>query len=160
MASDLPAAPAAQAGRWRVFLDANVLISGVVSPKGAPAAILDLGEAEEILIVTSRQVLVEADRNFSKKFPELTERYRRFIKNLAPLLLEDPSEQAVHEAAKIIHPKDAPIVAAAHAAKLDYLVTGNTRHFATDAVRKHLSALVVTPAEFLTAFRKAWEHPQ
>ena len=33
--------------RWRVFLDTNVLVSGVLSSTGASAAILDLGEAEE-----------------------------------------------------------------------------------------------------------------
>ena len=157
MAPDLPAAPAAQAGRWRVFLDTNVLIAGLLSPAGPPAAILDLGEAEEIVLVVSRQVLVEADRVVGKKFPALLERYRLFIKNLRPLLVEDPPRQAVREAERVIHHDDAPILAAAKQAKVEYLVTGNTRHFASEKVRTFLPIPLLTPAEFLAAFRTFWE---
>ncbi len=145
--------------RWRVFLDTNVLMAGLASRTGASAAILDLGEAEEILIVLSRQVLVEADRVFESKFPQLLERYRAFMKNLSPFLTQDPSASVVREAAKIISPDDAPILAAAKQERVDYLVTLNTRHFNTPAVRAFLPNAILTPAEFLTAFRKFWEHP-
>lgn len=147
------------ADRWRVFLDTNVLIAGVASRTGASAAILDLGEAEEIVIVLSRQVLVEADRVFLAKFPHLVERYRAFIKNLAPLLADDPPAAAVKEAAQVIHADDAPILAAAKRETIDYLVTLNTRHFTIPQVRAFLPAPIVTPAEFLEAFRRFWEHP-
>ncbi len=144
--------------RWRVFLDTNVLIAGLASTTGASAAILDLGEAEEILIVLSRQVLVEADRTFAAKFPHLTERFRLWMKNLAPLLADDPKPKAVQEAAHIIHPNDAPILAAAKQEKVDYLVTLNTRHFMTSKVQTYYGRPVVTPAEFLMAFRQFWEN--
>lgn len=147
------------ADRWRVFLDANVLISGVLSRTGASAAILDLGEAEEIVIVVSQQVLVEADRTFLKKFPHFIERYRKFIKNLTPLLLEDPSPAAVKEAAKAIDPGDAPILASAKQGRVDFLVSLNTKHFHTPAAREYFAAPIVTPGEFLMAFREFWEKP-
>ena len=143
--------------RWRVFLDTNVLIAGLASRTGASAAILDLGEAEELLIVLSRQVLVEADRTLLAKFPALIERYRAFIKNLNPLLADDPSASLVKEAARLIHPNDAPILAAAHEERLEYLVTLNTRHFMHPQVRAFLPAPIVTPAEFLVVFRAFWE---
>lgn len=144
--------------RWRVFLDTNVLIAGLLSRTGASAAVLDLGEAEEILIVVSRQVLVEADRTFLAKFPHLIDRYRLFIRNLAPLLVEDPTPRNVQAAAQVIELDDAPILAAAKDAAVDYLVTLNTRHFATPTVRAFFPAPIVTPAEFLAAFRAFWEH--
>lgn len=147
------------ADRWRVFLDTNVLIAGVASRTGASAAILDLGEAEEIVIVLSRQVLVEADRVFLAKFPHLVERYRAFIKNLAPLLADDPPAAAVKEAAHVIHADDAQILAAAKRETIDYLVTLNTRHFTIPQVRAFLPTPIITPAEFLEAFRRFWEHP-
>ena len=143
--------------RWRVFLDTNVLIAGLASRTGASAAMLDLGEAEEILIVLSRQVLVEADRTVMAKFPHLIERYRTFIKNLAPRLADDPPRPAVREAARVIHPNDAPILAAARHETIDYLVTLNTRHFTNPHVRAFLPVPIVTPAEFLSAFRTFWE---
>jgi putative PIN family toxin of toxin-antitoxin system len=143
--------------RWRVFLDTNVLISGVLSQTGASAAILDLGEAEDLLIVVSEQVLVEADRTFLAKFPPLIARYRNFIKNLAPLLADDPSPAMVRTAAHVIDPADAPILAAAKQARVDYLVTLNTRHFLIPKVRTFYPGPIVTPGEFLVAFRKFWE---
>ena len=145
-------------GQWQVFLDTNVIISGLASSKGASAAILDLGEAEEIKIVISRHVLIEADRVFSHKFPHLIERFRLFIKNLGPLLLDGPKPQAVREAHKIIELGDAPILAAVKTHSVDYLVTLNTKHFKTPQVRGFIKSPVLTPAEFLGAFRDYWEN--
>ncbi len=142
---------------WRVFLDTSVLIAGLASPTGASAAIRNLGEAEQLLIVVSRQVLVEADRVLLKKFPEHVERYRLFIKSVSPELADDPSPRAVRDAAAVIDPDDAPILAAAKHAGVDYLVTLDARHFALPKVRAFFPSPVVTPAEFLAAFRKFWE---
>ena len=145
------------ADRWRVFLDTSVLISGLASPTGGSAAIRDLGEAEELRIVLSRQVLVEADRVLLRKFPQLIERYRLFIKSLSPELADDPSPDSVRAAEAVIHPNDAPILAAAKQAKVDYLVTLNTKHFLTPRVQTFYAAPIVTPGEFLAAFRDYWE---
>jgi len=145
------------ADRWRVFLDTSVLIAGTVSRTGASAALLDLGEAEEILIVVSQQVLVEADRVFLAKFPELIARFRDYIHNLTPLLVDDPPPSAVQEAARAIHPDHAPILAAANLHPLDFLVTLDARHFRTPRAKAFLPIPIVTPAEFLDAFRAFWE---
>lgn len=146
--------------RWKVFIDTNVLISGLASKTGASAAILDLGEAEEIVIVMSQHVLVEADRVFALKFPHLSKSFRAFIKNLSPLLLDDPSPQAVREAGKVIEADDAPILAAAKDSRLSYLVTLDKKHFNTNKVKAYVSVPVVTPAEFLQAFRAYWSRFQ
>ena len=143
--------------QWRVFIDTNVLVAGLVSTKGASAVILDLGEAEEIRIVISQHVLIESDRVFLAKFPYLIDRFRVFIKDLAPLLLEDPKSQAVHEANKVIELGDAPILAAVKSTHIDYLVTLDTKHFETDKVQNYISTQIVTPGEFLKAFRTFWE---
>lgn len=142
--------------RWRVFLDANALIAGTASQTGASAAILDLGEADELTVVVSQQVLMEADRTLVDKFPQSVVRYRSFIKNLAPNLADDPPPPAVEDAARVIHRNDAPILAAAKHASVDYLVTLNTRHFMTPRVRAFFPSPIVTPAEFLAAFRTFW----
>lgn len=147
------------ADRWRVFLDTNVLIAGLASRTGASAAILDLGESEEILITISRQVLVECDRVFLEKFPHLSESYRTFIKHLAPLLIDDPPPLAIREAGHVIHANDAPILAAAKHAHVDYLVSLNTKHFHTPNARAFLSIPILTPGEFLVTFRNYWIHP-
>lgn len=145
------------ADRWRVFLDTSVLIAGLASRTGASTAIRDLGEAEELRLVLSRQVLIEADRVLLRTFPQLIERYRLFIKNVSPELANDPSPQAVQMAAAVIDFADAPILAAAKQARVDYLVTLNTRHFSLPKVRAFFGQPIVTPGEFLFAFRNFWE---
>lgn len=157
MAVDLPAARAAQAGRWRVFLDTSVLIAGLASPTGASAAIRDLGESEELRVVLSQQILIEADRVLFKKFPHVIERYRLFIKSVSPELADDPPPHMVRAAEAVIDPDDAPILAAAKQARVDYLVTLNTKHFLTPKARAFFPAPLVTPGEFLMAFREFWE---
>ena len=158
MAADLPApSHARQAGRWRVFLDTRVLIAGLTSPTGASAAIRDLGEAEELRFVLSRQVLVEADRVLFRKFPHLIERSRLFIKNVSPELADDPPPHALQAAEALIDPDAAPMLAAAKQGGVDYLVALNTKHFLTLRARAFFSASVVTPGEFLLAFREFWK---
>lgn len=141
--------------RWKVFLDTSALLAGIISPTGAAHEVLRLCEAGVIEPVMSRQVLVEADRNLRAKLPVLVPDFQDFLRHLAPTIVEDPPAQAVERAAHIIHDKDAPILAAAMEASVDYLVTWNTRHFGKAAVRIYARMPLVTPGEFLTAFRQA-----
>ncbi len=67
-----------------MFIDTNVLIAGVNSVTGASATVLDLCEARILQMVISRQIVVEADRNFAAKFPQLIGRFRQFMHHLAP----------------------------------------------------------------------------
>ncbi|MCA9408175.1 MAG: putative toxin-antitoxin system toxin component, PIN family [Candidatus Omnitrophica bacterium] len=142
---------------WKVFIDTNVIISGLMSHTGASAVILDLGEAEEILIIINQHILVEADRIFLTKFPHLVDQFRYFIKNLSPLLLDDPKPKAVHAAQKIIEIGDAPILATLKSEKIDYFVTLDTKHFKTPQVTSYIETPILTPGEFLKKFQKFWE---
>ena len=159
MASD---SPRAFRQAWRVFLDSNVIIAGLISSTGASAAIRNLGEAGEIRIVISPYVLVEIDRviqaKFSAQFPHLIGQYRAFIQNAAPLLANDPPAAQVRKAKTVIDPGDAPILAAARLAQADYLVTLDIRHFHTPRVRAYLPIPILTPAGFLTTFRNFLEN--
>ena len=142
--------------RIKVFIDTNVLIAGVASVTGASAAVLDLCEAEILQMVVNRQVLVEADRNFSAKLFNLVIQFRRFIQNLALLMVEDPPAKSVERAASLIHRKDAPILAAAMGSEADYLITLDKKHFLKQKVRRNIPIEVCTPAEFLRTFARLW----
>lgn len=142
--------------RIRVFIDTSVLIAGITSLPGASATVLDLCEAESIQMVISRQVLIEADRNFSVKFPKLLGEFRQFIRGLAPLMVEDPPAAAVQRAAILIDRKDAPILAAAIEAKVDYLITLDKKHFLKQGVQGNIPIEVCTPANFLRIFERHW----
>jgi putative PIN family toxin of toxin-antitoxin system len=140
----------------KVFIDTNVLIAGVASVTGASAAVLDLCEAEILQMVISPQVLVEADRNFSSKLPNLVIQFRQFIRDLAPLMVEDPPAKAVERAAGLIDRKDAAILAAAIESEVDYLITLDKKHFLTQKVRHNILIEVCTPADFLRIFERLW----
>ncbi|MEW6325256.1 MAG: PIN domain-containing protein [Nitrospirota bacterium] len=141
--------------RWRLFLDTSALIAGIVSTTGAAREVLRLCEAGVVEPMISRQVLTEADRNLSAKLPALVPDYRALMKQMAPVLVNDPSSKSVRWAARVIHAKDAPILAAAIDGKADYLITWNTRHFHQSAVMEAVNFKIMTPGEFLEEFRRA-----
>src|SRR3989338_4079173 len=145
---------------WRVFLDSSVLVAGVISQTGASSAILDLGEAGEIVIILSKGVLVETDRVFEKKFPKLIGDFRVFIKNLAPVIVDDPASQEIREAQSVIDEDDASILAAAKKENIHYLVSLDTKHFHSAKARQYLKSPIVTPAQFLTEFRNIFEREE
>jgi putative PIN family toxin of toxin-antitoxin system len=140
----------------KVFIDTSVLIAGVASLTGASAAVLDLCEAESIQMVISRQVLVEADRNFSAKLPGLVNEFRQFIRNLVPLMVEDPPAAAVERAAGLIDRKDAAILAAAIESKVEFLITLDKKHFLKQKVQRNLPIEICTPSDFLRIFERLW----
>ena len=138
----------------KVFIDTNVLIAGVNSVTGGSATVLDLCEARVLQMVVSRQILVEADRNFTAKFPQLIGRFRQFMHNLGPLMVEDPTPESMEKAAAIVDRKDAPILAAAQNANVDFLITLDKRHFLNPKTRQKVMLKVVSPIEFLQSFEK------
>jgi putative PIN family toxin of toxin-antitoxin system len=138
----------------KVFIDTNVLIAGVNSVTGASATLLDLCEAGVLQMVVSRQVLIEADRNFTAKFPQWVGRFRQFMHNLAPLMVEDPTPESIKKAAAIVDRKDAPILAAAQNANVDFLITLDKKHFLNPKTREKMMLKVVSPIEFLQSFKK------
>ena len=138
----------------KVFIDTNVLIAGINSVTGASATLLDLCEAGVVQVVVSRQVLIEADRNFAAKFPEWVDRFRQFMHHLAPLMVDDPTPGSMEKAATIVDRKDAPILAAAQNANVDFLITLDKKHFLNPKTRQKVMLKVVSPIEFLQSFER------
>ena len=144
-----------EAKRWRVFIDTSALIAGLISQTGAAREVLRLCEAGVVETLVSTQVLTEADRNLSEKLPGLVADYRLLIQSIAPTLVDDPTPSEVSRVTGVIHSNDAPILAAAIAAEADYLVTWNTKHFHQPKVQRAVRFQIVTPGEFLLAFRNS-----
>ncbi len=140
--------------RLRLFLDTSALIAGLLSSKGAAREVLRLGEAEIVEIVISKQVVVEAERVLGKKFPTLMDSLHSFLKNLNPTIVPDPKRNQIEKAMEWIHKDDAPILAAALEADVDYLISWNTRHFMKKSVLENVPFSVNVPGDFLEDFRK------
>lgn len=135
--------------RWRVFVDTSALLAGVISSKGAARQLMNAAELKLIDLMVSTDVLIEADRNIEKKFPQLLSDYRNFLHDCAPTLVDDPSIEEVKAAIPLVGADDAPILAAAIKAKADYLITWNTNDFMTAKVPADLPVKIATPAQLL-----------
>jgi predicted nucleic acid-binding protein len=139
--------------RPKVFIDTSALVAGLASETGAAREALRLAEAGIVILYLSNQVLVEADRTFTNKLPSLVFEYRAYMRDLAANLVEDPSSERVKDAMQYISAKDAPILAAAAEAEVDYLITWDRKHFLSKKAGEYSSIKIVTPGEFIEKFK-------
>jgi putative PIN family toxin of toxin-antitoxin system len=135
----------------RVFLDSNVIRSGLISDKGAPRICLDLLTLKLPFLSgsTGRFNLMEIERNLKKKMPKMLPVYRKYLPLLHLKIIPLPSPQEVGAFAQTIADKDAPVLASAIKGKADFLVTGDKQHFQKLKTEKRYPLQIVTPAEFV-----------
>ena len=134
----------------RVFVDADVLFAGAVSPSeaGASLVILRLAEITMIEALTSQQVIVEAERNLAAKLPQILPEFRLLVSRCLQVV-PDPAPADLARLAGAAHPKDLPILVAAVRERCPWLVTFNTRHFQPG----HTSITVLQPGDFVLQIR-------
>ena len=142
----------------KVFFDANVLYSGLHSPAGAPAQVIALHSTGKIRMVLSALVLSELIRTVQRKLPERLLDLHRFLSGSRPEVMPNPTRQDLHAYEELVNPKDAPIIAAAMAANVDYLVSGDSR-FIEETRRVPGAPLVVTPRQLLDHVSAAGNSP-
>ena len=137
----------------RVFIDTSVLFSASLSTTGASREIVRQGLRGTIQLVISKLVLTEATRNLAQKAPQAVPLFNQFLKTL-PFEVVNPGKEEVQEAASYTELKDAPIIAAAKTAHVDFLVSLDRRHIiGIEAVRKNSGLAIVLPDEFLSHLR-------
>ena len=140
------------ADRPRVFLDTNALLSALYSASGPPGAILRLHVDERITIVVSQLVLEELIRAIQRKLPAALPHFRELLLNAPPEIVPDPTAEEIQEFARGVNRSDAPLLAAAVMAGVDYLATGDSA-FLREARRLKTSVALVTPRELLGRLR-------
>ena len=133
----------------RVFLDTNVLFSGLHSPRGAPNRILEAAIAADMEAVVSMDVLQELVRNIRRKAPRLIGHLNRFLISTSFEVVADPAEQEVERWYDAGLGSDAPVIAAALGAGVDYVCTGDRRLLARGRADALSGLRVVTPAELV-----------
>ena len=135
----------------RVFLDSNVILSGLLSDKGAPRTILDLLTLKLPFLVglTGRYNLIEIERNLRKKMPEILSVYKRYLPKLNLKIISLPRPEELREFSGKITDKDVPVLVSAIRSKTDFLVTGDKQHFQKLKSQGDYSFKIVTPSEFI-----------
>jgi hypothetical protein len=131
----------------------------MVSTWGLDKATLSLCAAKVCKLVLAEVVrdevednlLLQAERLPSLDADQLLDNYRRLIKLTDPELVPYPQQDLVNSSRHLIrHAADVPVLLSAMAAKPDWLLTHNTRHF-THAVAGRTSLRIATPTEFFRA---------
>jgi predicted nucleic acid-binding protein len=137
----------------KVFLDASVLFAAAYSAKGAARDLILLAVNEKLLPVVSQQVLEEVQRNLSYNYPEKTAILDILLEQLPLEVAANPTKSEVLGAAEYVALKDAPIIAAAINAQVDYLATYDRKHLLNPKIVTEKSGLsIVTPDMIIRLF--------
>lgn len=132
----------------RVVVDTNVLVSGLLNPRGAPGRILDLVLAGHVSLVVDDRILAE--------YHDVLRRGRfGFEARDVDALLASIDATALHVhgallAERLPDEDDEPFLEAAIAGEADALVTGNVRHF---PARLAQGVRILSPAAFVASRR-------
>jgi predicted nucleic acid-binding protein len=135
----------------RIFLDSSVLYAAAFSATGPARRLILKGVEGSIALAISDLVLEETKRNLTKNAPE-TLPYFTILADLFSPVITNPTKAEVLKAAQIVHLKDAPIVAAAAKAKVDYLATHDVKHLLNHAkaIAAAYGITVLAPAELVS----------
>ncbi len=98
----------------------------------------------------SPDVVEETERNLKRKAPQGLDYFYKIYKFLSFKVVK-PTKRQTFKAAKIVVGKDAPIVAGAILAKVDYLVSFDRKHllYQKQEIKLHFRIKVVTPDELI-----------
>ncbi|PWB69544.1 MAG: DNA-binding protein [Holophagae bacterium] len=112
----------------RLFLDANVLFAAAYSPEGRSAALFVLAGSGACSLTSSRHAIDECLRNLALKAPDTLPAFERLLDHVE--VVPEAGPGLVAWATRLGLPaNDAPILAAAVAARVHLLVTGDRSHF-------------------------------
>jgi putative PIN family toxin of toxin-antitoxin system len=127
----------------RAVLDTNVVVSGLLRRKGAPARVLDAATSKQFRWFISKSLLDEYREVLARDYLRLDQhRAARFIRDLQEVAIFVVPRKKVAVARD---PDDDRVIECALEAAADFLVTGNTRDFPS----RFRGVRIVTPRDFL-----------
>ena len=128
----------------RLVIDTNVIVSATLQPKGLPRTVLLLALTKPARLYVSGFMLHEYSDVLAR--PELG--IRKGLRQQLLQLIENRSHTVVPSRRLEVtsDPDDNIFLECADAARADYLVTGNLKHFP----RFWKTTKIITPREFIT----------
>ena len=133
----------------KAVIDTNVLVSGLLSPAGAPARVLDMVITGDMTPVFDDRILAEYRAVLFRPKFGLTKGDRKEILDLLENIGQHINAPPLD--LKLPDPDDAPFIEVAVEGMCDFLVTGNKKHFPARATGGLSSFLiVVTPADLVS----------
>jgi predicted nucleic acid-binding protein len=113
----------------KVFLDSNVILSGLVSDRGSPRLILDILSLglPGLRGVTGRYNLTEVERIIAGKLPAAGSVLSECLPRMDLEIVFLPFSDEMKPFHGIVDDKDLPVMVSAVIAKADYFLTGDKR---------------------------------
>lgn len=135
----------------KLVIDTNLVISALLRPQSNPALIISLILRGDCRLCLSEDIFTEYEEVLArKKFNFLDRaRVRELLSTLKKRALWVVPEISVDGVA--LDPADNAFLECALAAKADFLITGNIKHF---PIKKFHHIRIATPAEFMNFFIK------
>ena len=140
------------AGKPRAVLDTNVYVSGLINPKGEPAAILRALRPKRFTLVSSPPINEEIIEVLNR--PRIRDRYglggRIFdvsfiLWEVAELVVDLPDVRVCSD------PDDDKFLATAVGGRADYLVTGDVGDLLS--LHKYKDVNIISPREFASILK-------
>ena len=117
----------------KIMLDTNILISAALFPNGQAAKAFYKALIPPFEPVVCEYIIDEVHRKFRQKFPERTTELEPFLFNALSCISLIPLPETEMEAENHIRDvKDRPILRAAIAGNVDYLLTGDKDFLESD----------------------------
>lgn len=136
-------------GRIKVFLDTDVIISSLLSEKGASFAVIRNPKIEKVISQAVKkevdEVTIRLNINVDKK--EVLENV-----NIISLNLKKGKLSQIYSP-YIFDLEDSHVIAGTHQSKSKFLLTHNTKHYHTEKIRNDLGIIVMKPGMFLQYLR-------
>ncbi len=137
----------------RLFIDSSVLFSACHSRTGGARELIRLAIKNQVELFISDYVLVESERHLSRDTQHALAVFH-YVKNRDFWRMVTITREQVAEAIGVTADKfDAPIVAAARAAKVDYLLSFDRKHLYTRSVETFIGSAVATPETVLKTIK-------
>ncbi len=137
--------------RLRVFLDSNVILSGLISGQGAPRLILDLLSIGLPILqgVTGRYNLAEIERNIARRLPAALPVFDEYLPKLDFEIVPVPFPEELEPFRGMVGDKDLPVLASAAMGRADLFVTGDKKLLFQIKRQKAFPIRSMSPADFL-----------
>ncbi len=135
----------------RVFVDSDVVISSLISQKGAAFLLLSKKDQNYYISNLSKRELAIVAGRLSINKTKLT----FTIKNKLKLVtIKDGLDSIkIRFSQHTKDPNDAHVIAGAVKAKVQFLLTYNLKDYKIDKIKKDFGIIVITPAKFLQYLR-------
>ena len=131
----------------KIVLDTNVLVAGVLNPRGTPADILNLILNEEVTVCYDDRIIIEyrsvLKRDKFRFDPDTVDILVNHIEELGERIDAKPLAVAINDS------DDVMFYEVLESAGANFLVTGNTKHFEQIKDKR-----IVTPAVFMGKYYK------